>query len=249
MLDGRKEQAGLANSGFDPGTPGVRRSLCRCGLGVFTKPESKFESINDLNSDLVVFYRVLQYHVEEFCRQFKFLLSSREWFADWNRQLAAGGLTDIQRSARFYYLQRHSFSADMIGRSFGRSTNKAPRINLLRLEEELSAVHLRMSRVTVENLPWHDYVSRYDLPTTFFYLDPPYWGFENIYGHGLFSPGDFSRMASMLGSIAGKFILSINDVPEIRKLFAPFRIREVNTTYCSHKVAATKVRELIISNF
>jgi len=47
----------------------------------FTKPESKFESINDLNSDLVVFYRVLQYHVEEFCRQFKFLLSSREWFA------------------------------------------------------------------------------------------------------------------------------------------------------------------------
>jgi DNA adenine methylase len=62
----------------------------------FAKAESNCESINDLNSDLVVFYRVLQYHIEEFCRQFKFLLASREWFNDWNRQLAAGGLTDVQ---------------------------------------------------------------------------------------------------------------------------------------------------------
>src|SRR5208337_1754719 len=63
----------------------------------FRKDESRFESINDVNSDLVAFYRVLQYHLEEFCRQFKWLLASREWFDDWNRQLAAGGLTDVQR--------------------------------------------------------------------------------------------------------------------------------------------------------
>ena len=140
----------------------------------FRKPESSFESINDLNSDLVTFYRVLQFHIEEFCRQFKWLVSSREWFNDWNRQLAAGGLTDIQRSARFYYLQRHSFSSDIVDRSFGRSTHEAPRINLLRIEEELSAIHLRMARVTIENLPWREYVDRYDSPTTLFYLDPPY---------------------------------------------------------------------------
>ena len=215
----------------------------------FGKPESKYESINDLNSDLVVFYRVLKYHLEEFCKQFKYLLSSREWFNDWNRQLAAGGLTDIQRSARFYYLQRHSFSADMVGRSFGRSTHKAPRVNLLRLEEELSAVHLRMSRVTVENQPWQDYVKRYDSPTTCFYLDPPYYGFEDLYGKDMFTRDDFGLMADRLDHISGKFMMSINDIPAIRQLFSTFRLREVNTTYCSRKVANTGVRELLISNF
>lgn len=215
----------------------------------FTKPESRFESINDKNSDLVSFYRVLQNHLEEFCRQFKFLVSSREWFNDWNRQLAAGGLTDIQRAARFYYLQRHSFSGDIVGRAFGRSTHKAPRINLLRLEEELSAVHLRMTRVTIENLPWQEYVNRYDSDTTFFYLDPPYWGFESLYGKDLFSCQDFSLMAERLPTIKGKFIMSINDVPEIRRIFHGLKIREIQTTYCSRKISNAAARELLINNF
>jgi DNA adenine methylase len=215
----------------------------------FSKPESKFESINDVNSELITFYRVLQNHLEEFCRQFKYTLSSREWFNDWNRQLAAGGLTDIQQSARFYYLQRHSFSADMIGRSFGRSTHKAPRINLLRMEEDLSAVHLRMARVTIENLPWQEYVRRYDSPSTFFYLDPPYYGFEEIYGKGLFSREDFTLIAECLGDIRGKFLLSINDVSAIRDVFRDFRVQEVDTTYCSRKAGTTAVRELVICNY
>ncbi|MEM5789739.1 MAG: DNA adenine methylase [Syntrophobacteraceae bacterium] len=188
----------------------------------FRKDESRYESINDLNSDLVCFYRVLQHHLEEFCRQFKFLVSSREWFNDWNRQLSAGGLTDIQRAARFYYLQRHSFSADVLDRTFGRSTHKAPRINLIRLEEELSAVHLRMSRVTIENLPWTLYVERYDSPTTFFYLDPPYFGFEDIYGRDLFSRDDFALLVTRLQQIKGKFLMSINDVQDIREAFGAF---------------------------
>ncbi|MEM5787703.1 MAG: DNA adenine methylase [Syntrophobacteraceae bacterium] len=215
----------------------------------FRKPESKFESINDLNSDLICFYRVLQNHLEEFCRQFKFCVSSREWFGDWDRQLATGGLTDIQRSARFYYVQRHSFAADVVGRSFGRSTHDLPRINLLRLEEELSAVHLRMAKVTIENLPWHEYMKRYDSPSTFFYADPPYFGFEDLYGRNMFSREDFSTMAARLGAIRGKFLMSINDVPEIRTIYSEFRIQEVQTAYSSKRNGNTPARELLISNY
>jgi DNA adenine methylase len=216
---------------------------------LFNKPESRFESLNDLNSDLVAFYRVLQYHLEEFCRQFKWMLASREWFDDWNRQLAAGGLTDIQRGARFYYLQRQCFAGDPIGRTFGRSTHKAPRINLLRLEEKLSAVHLRLASVTIENLSWHEYIKRYDSTATFFYVDPPYYGFEDIYGPNMFTRQDFASIAERLSSIKGKFLLSINDVPEIRDLFASFLICEVGTTYCSRKPGNTAVRELLIRNY
>ncbi|SPD73845.1 D12 class N6 adenine-specific DNA methyltransferase (fragment) [uncultured Desulfobacterium sp.] len=134
----------------------------------FRKEPSKYETINDLDNDLVAFYRVLQYHLEEFLKQFKWLLSSREWFEDWKRQQQASGLTDIQRAARYYYLQRHSFAGRVKARTFGTGPLRRPRVNLLRLEEELSEVHIRLSRVTIENLPWHEFIVRYDRPQTFF---------------------------------------------------------------------------------
>ncbi len=45
----------------------------------FRKEPSKYEVINDLDGDLVCFYRVLQNHLEEFLKQFKWLLASMEW--------------------------------------------------------------------------------------------------------------------------------------------------------------------------
>jgi DNA adenine methylase len=141
----------------------------------FKKPMSKYEVINDLDSDLVTFYRVLQNHLEEFLRQFKWLLSSREWFEDWKKQQDAGGLTDIQRAARYYYLQRLCFGGRVKSRVFGTAPMRSPRINLLRIEEELSEVHLRLARVSIEHLPWEDLISRYDKPETLFYCDPPYY--------------------------------------------------------------------------
>ena len=62
------------------------RAYCEVFAGAawvfFRKEPSKYETINDLDSDLIVFYRVLQNHLEEFLKQFKWLLSSREWFDD-----------------------------------------------------------------------------------------------------------------------------------------------------------------------
>lgn len=219
------------------------------GQVFFRKPESRFEVLNDLNGDLVTFYRVLQHHLEEFCRQFKWLLSSREWWKDWERQLAAGGLTDVQRAARFYYIQRQAFGGKVTGRSFGYGPQMRPRVNLLRMEEELSEAHLRLARATIERLPYADFLTRYDRPGTFFYLDPPYWGVEGIYGKELFGREDFTTLAKVLEGIQGKFLLSLNDVPEIRALFGAFRIEAVSTRYSCSKSMNKPVGEVLISNY
>jgi DNA adenine methylase len=213
----------------------------------FSKEESKHETINDLDGDLVSFYRCLQNHFEEFLRQFKWCLSSREWWNDWNRQIAAGGLTDIQRAARYYYIQRHSFGGKVKGRTFGASVQHGPRINLIRMEEELSAVHLRLSRVSIENLPWNEFVPRYDRPDTFFYLDPPYFKLP-FYKHNFEGLEPFEQLSKVLSNIKGKFILSINDTPEMRKVFEPFKLKPVIVRYSANNKAACKGNELLISN-
>ena len=213
----------------------------------FRKEPSKYEVINDLDSDLVVFYRVLQNHLEEFLKQFKWLLAWREWFQDWKRQQAAGGLTDIQRAARYYYLQRLSFGGRVRARAFGAAPLRRPRINLIRLEEELSEVHLRLANATLENLPWQDFIRRYDRKQTFFYLDPPYY-LAPDYKHNL-ELEDYKEMGEILGGLKAEFILSINDHPEMRETFKGFNFKPVTLKYTVAEKKATVGKELLISNF
>ncbi|MDD5644011.1 MAG: DNA adenine methylase [bacterium] len=218
------------------------------GWVFFRKEPSDVEVLNDLDSDLVSFYRVLQNHLEEFLKQFKWLLTSREVFDDWKNQIEGRGLTDIQKAARYFYLQRLCFGGRVKNRSFGVEVDDAPRINLLRIEEELSHVHLRLVGVTIENLDWKEFIARYDRTETFFYLDPPYY-LKPCYKHNFEGINSFVELKDTLRDIKGKFILSLNDHPEIRNIFNDFKVRPVKLNYSVSKEKVTQGEELIISNF
>lgn len=215
---------------------------------LFRKEQSKVEIINDINSDLVTLYRVIKLHLEEFIRYFKWLLVSRDEFERFKKENPEC-LTDIQRAVRFYYLLRCNYGSKPASHYFSVSPARPPRLNLLRLEEDLSAAHIRLSRVFIENLPYQTIIERHDRVDTFFYLDPPYYDCEDYYGKGLFAKADFQRLADMLSNIKGKFAMSINDVPEIRKMFKAFKVTEVATTYSVSNTKKSKVVELLIMNY
>lgn len=217
---------------------------------LFKKPDvSKAEVINDINVELVTLYRVVQNHLDELVRYFRWMLVSRDEFERLHRVMP-DTLTDIQRAARFFYMLKTGFSSKVNSTTFGMSTTGRPALNLLRIEEDLSAAHLRLATVYVENMPFADLIRRYDRLHTFFYVDPPYHGSEDDYGKGLFSRGDFAVLAGLLAGIKGKFIMSINDTPEIRKLYGRFRVRTVPTRYSLGGAdRAGTVRELLVMNF
>jgi DNA adenine methylase len=94
-------------------------------------------------------------------------------------------------------------------------------------------------------LPFDAFIVRHDRPGTVFLLDPPYWGCEDDYGQGMFSRADFERLREVLGGLKGRFILTINDRPETRELFAGFEIDGAAVTY-SLSGAPTQAKELIV---
>jgi DNA adenine methylase len=214
----------------------------------FRKEPSHTEVLNDINSDLITLYRVVKHHLEEFYKQLKWLLVSRDEFERF-QQIPPETLTDIQRAARYYYLAKTAFGGKVTGQSFGYAPSAPPRFNLMRIEEDLSAAHLRLSRVYIENLPYGEILKRYDRKYSLFYLDPPYYDNEDDYGKGIFSKADFSFLSEILAKIEGKFILSINDVPDIRQIFSRFDIIPVTTHYTLGKGKKTTANELVIKNF
>jgi DNA adenine methylase len=203
------------------------------------------EVINDISADVVNLFRLLQRHFQQLLDVLKWQICSR---AEFERLMAtdAATLTDLERAVRFLYLQRTAFGGKVTGRSFGVTLTGAARFDLTKLVPMLEDVHERLCGVDIERLPYAELIARYDTPRTLFYLDPPYHGCERDYGAGVFSEADFERLRGLLAGIQGRFIMSINDTPEIRAIFAGFAIEEVGVNYrLGGKV--TPARELIIS--
>lgn len=213
-----------------------------------TRPRA--EIINDISGDVATFFRVLQEHYPYFIDMLRFRIASRHEF-ERLCALPADRLTDLQRAARFLYLQRLSFGGKVRGRAFGVDSRAGARFNISKLEPMLADIHDRLAGVVIEQLPYEVFLARYDRPGMLFYLDPPYFGCEGDYGAGTFDRADFARLAAALAQARGKFILSINDRPEIRACFAAFEMREVETTWTigTADKRAGKVSELLISNF
>lgn len=200
--------------------------------GVFLRRPAApaIEVINDRSKDVATFFRVLQRHFQAFMDMLKWQLTSR---AEFERLKATDPdtLTDLERAARFLYLQRLAFGGKVAGRNFGVQTTGPARFDTRTLTTVLEAIHERLAGVTIECLDWRDFLDRWDRPGALFFLDPPYLGTEDFYGKGLFPPADHRALATALKRLKGRFILTMNDTPEARRIYGGFQVETAELAY------------------
>ena len=213
---------------------------------LFNKEKSEVEVLNDLDGEIINFFRVCQLHYEELVRYLRSMVVSREWF----RLLKAtdpATLTDIQRAARYLYLLKNSFAAVVHNLNYKVNVVQPPGFNPDRLPEIIEETHKRLARVQIEGLPYEKVLKSFDRPTTLFYLDPPYYG-RKLYNFN-FEPDDFKKLAERAKTLQGKFVLSLNDVPEVREIFRDFNFRDIELFYSSQQNAGRRYKEVLITNF
>ena len=106
----------------------------------------------------------------------------------------------------------------------------------------------------VENMDFADVINKYDSPSTYIYLDPPYWKTENYYSNHDFDRDDHERLANVLDEVKGKFSLSYYDFDLLREWFPEDRYTWVRKEFA--KAAAAKKgtkqnmgEELLIMNY
>ncbi len=217
------------------------------GALFYKKEPAKVEVLNDLNGELVNLYRVVKHHLEEFVHQFNYALVSRQMF-EWMKITVPETLTDVQRAARFYYLQKTAFGAKADGQTFGTATTSPPKLRLADVGAELMRSWERLASVTIEHLDWVECVQKYDRDHTLFYLDPPYW---QTAGYGMeFGLEQYEIMAELMLTIQGKAIVSVGDHPEMRRVYDGFRIKTVSINYTVGGGGKSAARnELVICNW
>lgn len=178
------------------------------------KPPSPCETYNDINGDLVIFFRVVQQ--PDKWRQLATLLNdvlySRQEWDEAKARLQSGNLTDLERAFCFAIVNRQSFAGRMgtWGKSAG-DKRQLPK-TFSNIPGELFAVHKRFKGVQIENLGFDSILSTYDRENALFYLDPPYPFTENrcktkVYSHEM-TNRDHQYLVDLLLHLQGKAILS-----------------------------------------
>ena len=199
------------------------------------------------NGNLVNLYRCVREQPEKLCGELRYLLNSRLDFEYMKQMLHSQAvLPDVRRAAYYYALIRYSYAA---GTSTFGSQPHAMWNNFPLIE----AAAGRLQKVIVENKDCVKLISQYDRPESFFYCDPPYYQADQYYEAVSADGFDHQGLAEALFGIKGKFLLSYNDCPYIRELYARPGVVIEGTTRLSNIAQrydnGKQYPELLIANY
>ncbi len=208
--------------------------FCGASSVFFEKPKSGLEILND--KDKVV-YNILKlfktYDGQEISKAINGTYSRKEFEAI----MQSKPRTFENKALKSLLISKISFRANMTNYSQGKS-----KISTHYSDEYME----RLKNVTLLNQSYEKVIKKYDSPSTFFYIDPPYENSEGDYTHDFVDP---QELCKLLSSIKGMFLLSYNDSDNIREIFKSFNIRSIKTMYSSMHGTNTNVKELLISNY
>jgi DNA adenine methylase len=214
--------------------PGGKALLCKyilplikphkCFVEVFAggaallraKEKSTMEVLNDTDEVIVNAFRCVRFHADAVAKELENTINSRADFIIYREQK---GITDIQRAARWLYLNALSFGGDSDSFGVQRKSQRGGAANsLINLRARILEVQKRLERVIVEKLDWRKCLKTYDSDETLFFCDPPYPG-GKIRSYASWMQKDIQEFAEAIQKVQADWIVTVNDSPANRKLF------------------------------
>lgn len=213
------------------------------------KEPSKVEVLNDINGDLINLYKQIRLDPEAFHDALWWMLNARAVYTATISKIKnePESLPDIDRAVHFFYCIKNAFGG-RFGSGYAFSKRQPPRSAIP--YDTLVALSERLSNTYIENLSFERIIKNYDYPEAFFYCDPPFTCADgsNQYQH-IFDEEKHILLRDKLAAIEGKFLLSYDDTPAVRKLYKDFKIEKTKPIQYTLNQNKRYNHELFIRNF
>lgn len=237
------------------------------GWILFSKPRTKVEVINDINGELMNFWKAIQRQPEEFKEREKYEMYSRETYHEYCKDFYEGRhqkMSDIERAFRFFCMIKCAFASNCGSWGYGQSRNLADAFfNEFKIIDEIAE---RLKHVQIDNKDFEFVIKDYDSETTLHNCDPPYikTNVNTVYLKSMeannvieFGLHDHQRLYNTLSKIKGKFILTIDDCSFVRERYCEGEQGSKGFYWIENKVAYSYMdknnrrhaTELIITNY
>ena len=224
---------------------------------VLNKEASKMDTMNDINYDVINFFKVLRDHSDELIRRLSLTPVSRhEYYSSWPMNDSED---HIENARRFFIRCRMSFQGSGITKSTGFnacvtshqqgvSKNVAKFYNSI---DKLPEVINRLQSIQIESLPYQSIIEKYDRPGTFFYVDPPYElrtrNYKKWYVNE-FQDKDHNELSEILKSCKAKVMISGYDSDMYQTLYSDWNFIKLKPK--SHSMKGSKIwQECIWTNY
>lgn len=210
---------------------------------LLNREPSAVETYNDIDGDLVTFFRVLRERPNELVRAIGLTPFSREEF--FQATVARGSsIPELERARMFYVRARQARTGLAQTATLGRWANckETSRAGMSGVVSRwlggvnaLSEIAERLIRVQIENRPALDVIRTYDSKNTLFYCDPPYLhqtrGDSKAYGFEL-DEDQHIELSRVLNKVKGVVALSGYRHPLMDKLFKGWRRFDAPAKFC-----------------
>ena len=226
---------------------------------LLNRDSSPVETYNDLDGEVVNFFRVCREQSEALVKAMALTPFSREEFA--TACTLDPDVTPLERARRFYVRARQVRIGLAQSATLGRwgnckNTSRAGMSGIISRflggVEQLPDIALRLIRVQIENRPAADVIRLYDSPGTLFYCDPPYIhdtrGDSKAYAFEM-KDEEHKALAAVLNACKGKVAISNYDCKLMDELYPPKKWRKfVNKPKTNHATKGQRV-EVLWTNY
>lgn len=210
---------------------------------LLNRKPSPVETYNDIDGEIVNFFRVLRSQKSKLIQSLSLTPFSREEFYN---SITSNGhkLSDLERARRFFIRARQVRTGLAQTASLGRwanckNTSRAGMSGVisrwLGSIEGLPEIAERLLRVQIENRPAVELIELYDSPETLFYCDPPYphssRGDSKAYGFEM-SDEEHSTLAKVLIDAKGKVAISGYRCELMDELYTDWKCIEAPAKVC-----------------
>ncbi len=192
------------------------------GALFFAKPKSEVEVINDINGEVVNFFKVIKNKFPELQKEIQATLHSRELYKNAMVVYEHPVLfSDVKRAWALWTLTNQGFAGLIGSWGFGKTNSKEKSLANKR-SDFTKAYEARLKTAQIESNDALKVIDRCDSKDTFIYADPPYIGSDMGHYKG-YSEGDYKALLDKLAKIKGKFLLSSYPSPILNQYIRKYK--------------------------
>ncbi len=225
---------------------------------LIAKSPSQIEVYNDSNSLLVNLFETIRNRPISFLDRARGIVYSRELYEKWKEELTPElvRVDPTEAAVKTLYCLASSFIGDpRKGWAFHRDGRDGGPNRWVNLVDRVFMLTERFRHVAIDHLDFRDCIEYWDTNTTCFFLDPPYISSVSQSGFymGDFRVEDHQDLVRILRGVQGKWLMTLDDTPQLRELYKDFQIQPLSTILSSQKVpkGGKRVRfhQLLIANY
>jgi len=222
------------------------------GAVFFAKEPSEIEVVNDINGEVINFYKVVRTKFNQLKKEINASLHSRKLhkkagFIYRNPDM----FSDVERAWAVFITSHQSYSS-ILGSTWAcgkteSTTEKKFHNKKISLAQNLAK---RLESVQIECRDALEVIQTRDTKDSFFYLDPPY--FNSDMGHyGGYKEEDFEKLLQLLSKIKGKFLLSSYPSDLLKKYAKKYKwfMKTIDTALCVQGAKRKRKTEVLTGNY